>query len=226
MIHKLLFTNRLENKDLAIGIVIAHNVQINQACPSLEAKLRFLLEDRQQKDLNETEELFRKESLELLKNGQYNSTNFYKPKTEELLSAAKLGDFDRVNTVTDTCNFISLKYMVPISVWDLDQAETSQYIFRLGKENESYLFNGSDQSVHLKNVVAGFKVARYSETPIICPIKDSKRTKVTTSTRNIAAAVYFPLQAGTKSFLREEVIWEFMTLLTGITDKDPEYDII
>ncbi|HKJ45063.1 MAG TPA: phenylalanine--tRNA ligase beta subunit-related protein [Balneolales bacterium] len=225
MIHKLLFSNNLNNKDIAIGIVIAREININQPLPFLESKLRFLLEERQN-ELNEREENFRLESRNMLRNGDYKPTGRGKPASEYLLRAAQEGNFPRINTVVDINNYISLRYMVPISLWDLDSAASTQYIFRLGKENENFIFNESEQKIELKDLVTGYKVDRYKEIPIINPIKDSLKTKTTTSTRNIGAAIYYPLKAGTKDYLREEVIWEFSTLLEGISEKKPEYDII
>ncbi|HKJ34620.1 MAG TPA: phenylalanine--tRNA ligase beta subunit-related protein [Balneolales bacterium] len=226
MIHKLLFTNKLEDKDIAIGIVLAHNVHLTNPLPSLEAKLRFLLEDRQQDKLTETEESFRVESRNMLRNGDYKPTGRGKPASEYLYREVQNGNFPRINTIVDINNFISLKYMVPISIWDLDQAATSQYVFRLGKDDESYIFNESEQRIDLKDLVAGFKVEHYTETPIINPIKDSMKTKITTSTKNVGAAIYFPLKAGSKDYLRHEIIWEFTTLINGVSEGEPEYDII
>jgi DNA/RNA-binding domain of Phe-tRNA-synthetase-like protein len=225
MIHKLLFTNKLHNIDIAIGIVIARDIDINQPLPFLETKLRFLLEERQNK-LNESEENFRLESRNMLRNGDYKPTGRGKPASEYLLRAVQEDNFPRINTVVDINNYISLRYMVPISLWDLDNAASAQYIFRLGNENENFIFNESGQKIELKDLVTGFKVDRYKEIPIINPIKDSLKTKTTTSTRNIGAAIYYPLKAGSKDYLREEIIWEFSTLLEGISKEKPEYDII
>ena len=125
MIHKLLFTNKLENKDIAIGIILAHNVRLTNPLPSLEAKLRFLLEDRQQDKLTDTQEKLRVESRNMLRNGDYKPTGRGKPASEYLYREVQNGNFPRINTVVDINNFISLKYMVPISMWDLDQASTS-----------------------------------------------------------------------------------------------------
>jgi DNA/RNA-binding domain of Phe-tRNA-synthetase-like protein len=173
------------------------------------------LEERQN-ELNEREENFRLESRNMLRNGDYKPTGRGKPASEYLLRAAQEDNFPRINTVVDINNYISLKYMIPISLWDLDSATTAQYIFRLGNENENFIFNESEQKIELKDLVTGFKVDRYKEIPIINPIKDSLKTKTTTSTRNVGAAIYYPLKAGSKEYLREEIIWEFSTLLEGI----------
>lgn len=225
MIHKFLFTNKLDNTDVAIGILIAKNVHVSKTLPLLETKLKTLLERRKNEDLTPHEEKFREESRNMLRNGDFKPTGRNKPASEYLLRAVQEENFPRINTVVDINNFISLKYMVPISLWDLDQADCVHYMFRLGKDGEEYVFNSANQSIQLRDLVTGFTIQRNKDIPIINPIKDSLKTKTTTSTRNIGAAIYFPLQAGTKDDLRN-IIREFSILLDGISENETEYDII
>lgn len=225
MIHKFLFTNKLENTDIAIGVLISKKIHVSKTLPLLETKLKTLLAQRKNEPLTSHEEKFREESRNMLRNGDFKPTGRNKPASEYLLRTVQEDTFPRINTVVDINNFISLKYMIPISLWDLDHADCVHYVFRLGKEGEEFVFNSANQSIDLKDLVTGFTIQRNKDIPIINPIKDSLKTKTTTSTRNIGAAVYFPLKAGTKDDLRD-IVREFSILLDGISESETEHDII
>lgn len=225
MIHNLLFTNQLQDETIAIGIILAKDVHIHKPCPSLEAKLKELLKRRQNEKLNQREETFRKETRDLLRKDDFKPSGRNKPASEYLYKTVRDNKFPRVNSVVDINNFISLKYMVPISLWDLDLAGTTNYVFRLGQEEESYIFNESGQHISLKDLIVGCKIHYQKETPIINPVRDSMSTKITTSTHNIGAAIYYPLKAGNKDDLYD-IEREFITLLECVTHERPEYDII
>lgn len=225
MIHNLLFTNELEDINIAIGILIAKNIHVSKPLPLMETKLKALLDLREHEELTPIEEKFRDESRNMLRNGDFKPTGRSKPASEYLLRAAKEGSFPRINTVVDVNNLISLKYMIPISLWDLDQADAIHYLFRLGKDGEEYIFNQSHQSINAKDLITGFKIQRDRDIPIINPIKDSMKTKTTLSTKHVGVAIYFPLTAGTKDDLRG-IIREFSILLDAISDSSTEYDII
>lgn len=225
MIHNLLFTNQLNDKSVAIGIILAKDIQIHKPCPSLEAKLKDLILQRRETKLNAQEELFREETRNFLRNGSFKPSGRNKPASEYLYKTVHKQDFPRINTLVDINNFISLKYMIPISLWDLDLAGTTHYIFRHGRKDESYVFNEAGQSIDLGDLIIGCKIHYQNEIPFINPIKDSMSAKITTSTRNIGAAIYFPLKAGNKDYLYD-IEREFMMLLECLTHEQPEYDII
>jgi DNA/RNA-binding domain of Phe-tRNA-synthetase-like protein len=129
---------------------------------------------------------------EMLRFGKYKPTGRSKPASEYLLRSAQQNTFPRINAAVDICNFISLKYMVPVSLWDMDLSETSQYVFRHGKPNESYIFNSGGQEIVLEDLICGFGIIDGNEVPMVNPVKDSLRTKTTTETRNIGSVVYLP----------------------------------
>jgi DNA/RNA-binding domain of Phe-tRNA-synthetase-like protein len=105
--------------------------------------------------------------------------------------------------LVDANNLISLREQVPISVWDLDLAEASEFEFRLGRAGQSYAFNAAGQLLLLEDLVCGYALTSSDAVPIVNPVKDSNLTKVTASTRRVAACIYFPWKAGETATLLE-----------------------
>jgi DNA/RNA-binding domain of Phe-tRNA-synthetase-like protein len=215
MIH---IQNNLSREDEALGIVRAEGIEIDRMPLGFEMQLAALLATRRD-PLSEAEEAVRSAARDLLRNGRYKPTGRGKPASEYLVRAAVDAerDFPRINAPVDICNFISLKTLLPVSLWDLDLAETRRFVFRLGREEEEYLFNAGGQTIKLEDLVVGCRIAEASDAegePIINPVKDSLATKTTDGTRNVAACIYTPLSEVTSSQL-EQVCAEFAALLSG-----------
>jgi DNA/RNA-binding domain of Phe-tRNA-synthetase-like protein len=157
-----------------------------------EHALRDLLE-RRAGSLEADEEHVRKAARELLRNGRYRPSGRGKPASEYLLRAAGAPEsFPRINAPVDICNYISLKYLVPVSLWDVDLASTETFSFRLGRPDESYVFNTAGQRIDLEDLLVGCAVMGEEEVAIVNPVKDSLLAKTTPDTTRVAAAVYAP----------------------------------
>ena len=128
----------------------------------------------------------------MLRLGRYKPTGRGKPASEYLLRAAAGDGLPRIWPAVDICNLISLRHLVPASVWDLDRAGRS-FLARRGRAGESYVFNASGQEIGLEDLLL---VSRMPEDiPIVNPVKDCHETKTTGDSRNVAAVVYFPAEA-------------------------------
>ncbi len=202
MIEQYSFQSLLSG-NIAIGIAMAENLCLSPCGPVLEKKLQEILEHRKTQSLHEEEEKFRTESRQILRNGKYRPTGRSKPANEYLLREATEGQFPRINAAVDINNYLSLKFMVSISLWDIDLAKTKQYCFRLGKQEESYIFNSGGQELKLEDLVCGVALYETQEKAIVTPVKDSLATKTTDQTKNIIMAIYYPIQAGTKEHLEK-----------------------
>lgn len=153
--------------------------------------MRNLLAARKAPGLNEAEEKLRAGCRHMLRNGIYKPTGRGKPASEYLLGAAREGAFPRVSSPVDINNLISLKYMLPVSLWDADLCSSS-FEFRLGRADERYVFNSSGQKLDLEDLVCGCEAAREGSLPIVTPIKDGMRTKIRPETRTVIGAIYYP----------------------------------
>jgi len=70
-----------------------------------------------------------------------------------MLKAVSRDRFPRINAAVDICNYLSLKTLCPISVWDADRADGETIRFRLGRAGEWYVFNEGGQEIDLTDLV-------------------------------------------------------------------------
>lgn len=211
------FANNLGRKDAGVAVLAAAGVSAALPLPAAaEAELLALLAARGGA-LAPAEEARRAACRDLLRNGSYKPTGRGKPASEYLLGAAREGAFPRVNALVDINNLVSLKYLLPISLWDADLCASPNFEFRLGAPEESYVFNPSGQELDLEDLVCGCELAGGGSRPVVTPIKDGMRTKVRPETRAVLGAIYYP--AG---LMRPEEIsavnGEFLKLLLGVTE--------
>lgn len=197
--------NALRRGTLVLGVIRAREIQIDHVPPGLEAALGTLLHKRRQ-PLTPPEEHRRQAVRDMLRNGDYKPTGRGKPASEYLLRAASSThrSFPRINGPVDVCNYLSLKTVLPISLWDHDRAAAPAYRFRLGHSDETYVFNAGGQQVALQDLVVGCALKEEHEQgkPIVNPVKDSLATKTTAATTHVAACVYAPHQAVPVDVLR------------------------
>nr|BCX01182.1 MAG: hypothetical protein KatS3mg041_1228 [Bacteroidota bacterium] len=179
----------------AIGAVRLEGVRPDVPVPELEARLQRLLDRLQSEPLPEELEARRQAVRTLLRNGRYKPTGRAKPASEYLLREAQQGRFPRINTLVDAANYVSLAYMLPISLWDVDRAGSEEYRFRLGRPGERYVFNTSGQVLELEDLLIGCALRDEGERPIISPVKDALETKTSGQTRRVGVAVYAPPEA-------------------------------
>ncbi|BBM83166.1 phenylalanine--tRNA ligase beta subunit-related protein [Candidatus Uabimicrobium amorphum] len=178
-------------EDIFLGGVAVKNVKIDQSVDELEKQLAILLQKRKE-PLSEEEEHVRQSVRKMLRRGVYRPTGRSKPASEYLIRAALNDKFPRINIAVDTINYLSLKYLVPISLWDTDLAASEQYIFRLGTEDERYIFNSADQEIKLHDLITGFCMRDGKEQAMVNPVKDSLATKTTPESQNVAMVIYYP----------------------------------
>ncbi|HET6566861.1 MAG TPA: phenylalanine--tRNA ligase beta subunit-related protein [Rhodothermales bacterium] len=200
--------------DVLLGILRAEIDDVCAVPPAFDDELRNLL-DARRKPLSEQDEAVRRAVRDVLRNGRYKPTGRGKPASEYLLRSAEREDeaaFPRINAPVDVCNYISLKYLVPISLWDLDLAGTSTFVFRLGRPGEAYVFNQGGQAIDLEDLIVGCRLRGGTEEPIVNPVKDSLATKTTAETRHVAACVYAPEPTVGRGRL-DEICSEFADLL-------------
>ena len=212
-------TNAIPREDVLLGLVRAEGVRTDAYPSAFEERLESVMLGRKS-DLRAEEESRRAAARDILRNGVYKPTGRGKPASEYLLRAASEGDFPRINAPVDMCNYLSLKYVIPISLWDLDLTESDRFVFRLGRTGEQYVFNEGGQVIDVEDLLVGCRV-RGSDHPteesIVNPVKDSLATKTTPRTSRVAACIYAPAAATTAPQL-EMICAEFGELLSRCGD--------
>lgn len=161
-------------------------------------------------------EHMRTSARDMLRIGHFKPTGRSKPASEYLYNAALTGAFPRISPLVDICNYISLKYLVPVSLWDLNLAGCDTFLFRPGVQGEAYVFNSGGQLLELEDLMCGFGVNDGIQTPFVTPVKDAQATKTTSATQHIGAVLYWPASYAGQLFNPPQIVAEFCEILTAV----------
>ncbi len=206
---------------MLLGAVAADGVRATAPHSALEKRLETLLQERRS-PLGAADDAFRMRVRDIFRNGRYKPTGRGKPASEYLLRTAEEGTFPRINTLVDICNAVSLAYVVPISILDVDRAigvvsdshngpepddpstlPALRVTVRLGRPDESYVFNTAGQEIGLEDLIVGCVGGSADSvtdgTPVVNAVKDSMATKTTPDTRRVLALLYAPATPGEAS---------------------------
>ena len=176
----------LPESNLRIGFLEAFDINVK---PSTE-KYKQLIED----DIKEMltpgyayPDNMQKGIRSLLKTFGFKPSGRSRPASEYLFKdLSNRGSFNYINNIVDINNHISLKYKLPISVFDLDKSGY-ELCLRVGKDDEQYVFNKEGQILSLKKLLL---VSKTNAEAIGTPVKDSQATKVFEPTKKIAFFIY------------------------------------
>ena len=136
-----------------------------------------------------------------------------RPSSEALLRRALRGSLPSINSLVDLGNAISLRYLVPIGIYDLDRVEGSMTL-RRAREGELFLPIGKGEVRLRGNEV----VLSDEEGPMhLFPYRDSRRTMVTLETRRALV-----VGAGVKGVDEELVRKAVLEILAFLRDKGAE----
>ena len=143
-----------------------------------------------------------------------------RPASEALLRRAVRGALPRINSLVDLGNAISLRYLVPIGIYDLDNA-VPPLTLRKAKEGEVFLPIGRGE-IELKG---NELVLSDSEGPMhLFPYRDSRRTMVTLKTKNalvVAAGVPGIPSSALKDAVKE--ILQFLSEEGAVVSEDVRF---
>ncbi len=134
-----------------------------------------------------------------------------RPSGEALLRRVLHGEeLPNVSTAVDAYNLASMKTIIPISGFDLDQL-TPPFHVRFAKENETFTGIGMKAPIALKSNM--LLLADEKQALCIYPYRDCDGTKITMKTRNVALIGY-----GAPRTTLEQVHEAVETALSFITD--------
>ena len=184
-----------ENLDLIeISLNIALNVANNEEIYKLFSEVAIHYEQKWQTP---------NEALEYLKpaRNMYRLLKIdptrYRPSSEALLRRAIKGmDMPQINAAVDAANYISLKFLIPLGLYDTDKIK-NDISLRKGLPGESYEGLGKPEVR-----VEGKYVLVDGEGPFGNPSSDSRRTSVDLNSKNLLMVVYTPVNYREK----EEII--------------------
>lgn len=175
---------------IAVGWVLAEGCANGPSPPELEAELRAAVAAAlAAKDSPES--AARKAAVrDMLRFGAYKPTGRGKPASEYLLNAAAGGEFPAISALVDINNLVSVSFLLPISLVDVDLAGGGPFRVRRGREGERYVFNPSGQILELRDLL--LTACGEEDRPCASPIKDSQATKTHAATRRALGVVYAP----------------------------------
>lgn len=134
---------------------------------------------------------------QMLKHGRYRATGRGKPAHEFLFKAAGEDRFPRVFAAVDLLNAVSLRSQLPMSLIDLDAAETSTFRLRRGREGEAFTFNTAGQQIDLQDLL--LVATAPGDEPCANPVKDALRTKLKPTSTRFAAMIYAPVELAARA---------------------------
>jgi DNA/RNA-binding domain of Phe-tRNA-synthetase-like protein len=164
-------------------------------------------------------ELTRQAIRRVLKLGGFKPTGRSKPACEYLLGTALGEGMASINNLVDINNFISLKFAHPISIFDGDLLG-EDIRFRLGNEDESYVFNQAGHAMSLKGI------------PVVCKaheavgnaVKDSMICKVHDQTKRVVACVYSSSEVEERLLVETcETMASYLQTFAGATETHCHY---
>lgn len=184
MTRELATTLELDKEHFIAAAIMIDDIEVKPSGYALSERFEALYTDFQEVGGGETN---RKAVRDLLRNGKFRPSGRSKPAQEYLSRVFKEnGRIDLINNVVDVNNFISLRYGIPLSVFDVDAIQGDVVTLRLGREDESYIFNATGQELDCRDLV----VVCDARGPIGSPVKDSQATKVFPGASSILYVVY------------------------------------
>jgi len=111
-----------------------------------------------------------------------------RPSSEALLRRVLKGaELYQINTVVDTCNLCSLRFLLPIGLYDMQKIVGAEITARVGKPGEGY------EGIGKGWINAQGKLILVDENgPFGNPSADSARTMITESTREVLMVIFAP----------------------------------
>jgi len=110
----------------------------------------------------------------------------WRPSSEAMIRrAVKEKSLYRINSLIDINNIISIRYRLPIGIYDMDRLAGDVVTLDIGRSGEEFTgLTGRIYNAENKPVL------RDGEGIFGSPIVDSERTKITDTTRNAAAVIF------------------------------------
>ncbi len=112
-----------------------------------------------------------------------------RPAHEALLRRVLRGeDLPRINPIVDIGNYASVKYMLPVGLYDLDRVESRKIVLRFARKGEKVKLLGSGEKALLQNQIV---LAAEDSNKIlhVFPHRDSEDTSIKDNTKNVLIVV-------------------------------------
>jgi DNA/RNA-binding domain of Phe-tRNA-synthetase-like protein len=173
-------------QDFKIGVIIYENITVSDSPQMLKGRLQLFQEsiffDLQSKQINEIPGI---QEWRTIFKQLGTDPNRYRPSVEALYRRIQKQNYlPTIHSAADVNNFFSLKYEVPIGIYDLNKIEGTIEI-KVGTSDDEYTaLNGRTVNMD-KKLLSADNIG-----PFGSPYVDSERTAVTYDTKNAIQIVY------------------------------------
>ncbi|MBF0440391.1 MAG: hypothetical protein HQK54_00655 [Oligoflexales bacterium] len=153
------------------------------------------------------DQAIRERVRKMLRYGKYKPSGRSKPASEFLLNAAQENRLAPISPPVDVNNIVSLSTGLPGSIFDADKTG-DRLLLRRGEKGESYVFNGSGQSIDLEDLLLVCRKDDQGEwRPCGNPVKDSMETKISDLTRKVVGILYIPKALSEENIVSGSILY-------------------
>ena len=114
----------------------------------------------------------------------------YRPASEALIRRCLNKGFFQINPLVDINNLLSIRFRVPLGIYDIDKVASTSWTYRIGLPSEDYY----TISKHSKKA-EGKLVLADSVGIIGSPITDSGRANISEETNRVLVVIFLPFEA-------------------------------
>jgi DNA/RNA-binding domain of Phe-tRNA-synthetase-like protein len=201
-----------------IGTITYHNIAISESPQMIIGRFQLFLESLKLEEKSASEYPGVAEYRTVFKTLGTDPSR-YRPASEALLRRVLSGkDLPSINSGVDVNNFFSIRFAIPIGLYNLDNVNGTVEI-RIGKPEDTYEgLNGREMNMEGKLLSAD------SDGAFGSPIVDSKRTMVDESVRNALHIVYLQPSMGESE--ARELLESMAKMFTQVNGGTAEISII
>ncbi|MGM9922722.1 MAG: B3/4 domain-containing protein [Bacillus sp. (in: firmicutes)] len=202
-----------------VAVIAYRDITVDESPQMLKGRLQLFQEslffETQEKEIYDFPGL--KEWRDTFKHAGTDASR-YRPSAEALYRRIKKQNYlPSIHSATDLNNFFSLQYQCPIGIYDTD-AIKGDITFTIGDEQDAYL-GINERTNSLKKMIH----SRDERGPFGSPHVDSKRTMVTSDTKNAIQFIYLrpslPLEEA------NQLAASLMDMFTSISGGEASYAI-
>jgi DNA/RNA-binding domain of Phe-tRNA-synthetase-like protein len=201
-----------------IGTITYHDIAISESPQMIKGRFQLFLESLKLEDKSAADYPGVAEYRSVFKKLGTDPSR-YRPASEALLRRVLSGkDLPPINSGVDVNNFFSIRFAIPIGLYNLDKIKGDVEI-RIGGSEETYEgLNGREMNMEGK-LLSGDSIGAFGS-----PIVDSKRTMVDESVRNALHIVY--LQPSMDKSEAEELLQSMAKMFTQVNGGTAEIQVI
>ncbi|MBY6038096.1 hypothetical protein KUV80_15580 [Fictibacillus nanhaiensis] len=203
---------------LKIGAITYHDIVISESPQMIKGRFQLFLESLRLEDKSATDFPGVAEYRSVFKTLGTDPSR-YRPASEALIRRVLSGkDLPPINSGVDINNFFSIRFAIPIGLYNLDEIKGDIEV-RVGSSEDTYeALNGREMNMEGK-LLSADTIGAFGS-----PIVDSKRTMMTERAQNALHIVY--LQPSMEKNDAEELLTSMANMFTQVNGGTAKIELI